>query len=131
MLSEFNDNGKSMIRRQDINNSYKVFSADVFRFKGNKFNKDFLGRRIFPVITNPICGIDIDSVFDFELFISVHLSSFLLLLILGYYHNIPVSVNRYFCSLSFISFFHIAIFCSRLMFLFFMPFNIAAAFLGL
>ena len=76
-MSEFNDNGKSMIRRQDINNSYKVFSADVFRFKGNKFNKDFLGRRIFPVITNPICGIDIDSVFDFELFISVHLSSFL------------------------------------------------------
>ncbi len=47
--------------------SYKVFSTDVFRFKGNKLGKDFLGRNIYPVVTNSICGMDIDSNFDFEI----------------------------------------------------------------
>jgi hypothetical protein len=59
--------GKSMMRRQDMKSSFKVFSTDVFRFKGNPFGDDFLGARVKPVITNSICGMDIDTKFDFEL----------------------------------------------------------------
>ena len=68
MLSPtFNDQGKSMMRRQDMVSSYKVFSTDIIRFKGNAFDEDFLGRDVGAVITNPICGMDIDDKFDFEL----------------------------------------------------------------
>jgi CMP-N,N'-diacetyllegionaminic acid synthase len=67
LIPTFDDNGKSMIRRQDMVNSYKVFSTDVFRFKGNNFDEDFLGKNIIPIVTNPICGMDIDNKFDFEL----------------------------------------------------------------
>ena len=67
LLSEFNDNGKSMVRRQDMINSYTVFSADVFRFKGNRFDSGFLGDNIYPIITSKICGIDIDIDIDFEI----------------------------------------------------------------
>jgi CMP-N,N'-diacetyllegionaminic acid synthase len=67
LLPEFHDSGKSMIRRQAMIDSYKVFSTDVFRFKGSKLGGDFLGRNIYPVVTNSICGIDIDDNFDFEM----------------------------------------------------------------
>ena len=67
LLPTFSDNGKSMMRRQDMARSYKVFSTDIIRFKGNKFDEDFLGREVGAVITNPICGMDIDDRFDFEL----------------------------------------------------------------
>lgn len=67
LIPSFDDNGKSMIRRQDMINSFKVFSTDVFRFKGNNFDENFLGSKIFPIITNSICGMDIDNKFDFEL----------------------------------------------------------------
>ncbi len=67
LYPNFQDMGKSMMRRQDMKNSFKVFSTDVFRFKGNPFRDDFLGARIKPVITNSICGMDIDTKFDFEL----------------------------------------------------------------
>ena len=42
----FNDEGKSMMRRQDMVSSYKVFSTDIIRFKGNKLESDFLGNKI-------------------------------------------------------------------------------------
>ncbi|MDC1018364.1 acylneuraminate cytidylyltransferase family protein [Pseudomonadales bacterium] len=67
LLPNFDDNGASMIRRQDIERSYKVFSTDVIRFKDNHFGDDFLGRNVRAVITNPVCGMDIDDQFDFEL----------------------------------------------------------------
>ena len=63
----FNDMGKSMIRRQDMESSYKVFSTDVFRFKGNPFNENFLGNNIKAFISASICGMDIDNEFDFNL----------------------------------------------------------------
>ncbi|BCR28491.1 hypothetical protein KAM448_43640 [Aeromonas caviae] len=62
----FDDLGKSMMRRQDMRPEYKVFSTDVFRFKGNSFGPDFLGRSVYAVETNSICGLDIDDRFDFE-----------------------------------------------------------------
>jgi len=67
LVPSFNDNGKSMMRRQDMEASYKVFSTDVFRFKGNVFGEDFLGANIRPIVTNSICGLDIDNDFDFEI----------------------------------------------------------------
>jgi CMP-N,N'-diacetyllegionaminic acid synthase len=67
LLSNFIDKGKSMIRRQDIEESFKVYSTDVFRFKNNNFTDSFLGDKISPVITNKICGLDIDDEFDFNL----------------------------------------------------------------
>lgn len=36
LLPTFNDEGRSMMRRQDMVSSYKVFSTDIIRFKGNK-----------------------------------------------------------------------------------------------
>jgi len=67
LLPDFEDNGKSMVRRQDMLRSFKVFSTDVFRFKGNDFGADFLGRRVYAVESDKICGFDIDDKFDFEI----------------------------------------------------------------
>lgn len=66
LVPGFDDAGKSMMRRQDMPKAYKVFSTDVFRFKGNLFGNDFLGRKVFAVETNSTCGLDIDDLFDFE-----------------------------------------------------------------
>lgn len=63
----FDDSGKSMIRRQDIGKFYKVFSTDILRFKSSDLNSDFLGRNIFPIEVNKICGLDIDDQVDFDL----------------------------------------------------------------
>ena len=67
LVAGFDDNSKSMMRRQDMPKSYKVFSTDVFRFKGNLFGDDFLGRKVFAVKTDSTCGLDIDDLFDFEI----------------------------------------------------------------
>lgn len=66
LIPDFSDAGRSMMRRQDMPVSYKVFSTDVFRFKSNAFGEDFLGRNVYAVETNNICGLDIDDFFDFE-----------------------------------------------------------------
>lgn len=82
LIPNFDDKGKSMIRRQDMPVAYKVFSTDVFRFKGNKFGQDFLGRTVYAVETSPICGIDIDDSFDFNVVKNI-------------IENIPALVSEY------------------------------------
>jgi CMP-N,N'-diacetyllegionaminic acid synthase len=67
LIPEFDDHGKSMIRRQDIGKRYKVFSTDVFRFASDNLTDDFLGRNIAAVVTNKICGLDIDDEIDFSI----------------------------------------------------------------
>jgi CMP-N,N'-diacetyllegionaminic acid synthase len=67
LLPEFDDGGRSMIRRQEMPNSYKVFNTDVFRFKNNELESNYLGNNIFPVVSNTFCGIDIDDKVDFEI----------------------------------------------------------------
>ena len=64
---DFEDGGKSMIRRQDISSKYKVFSTDIIR--ANKFNTtdDFLGRSVYGIEINQICGFDIDNYLDFKI----------------------------------------------------------------
>lgn len=61
----FDDYGCSMVRRQDVQKAYKVFSTDVFRFDPGKINSNFLGDRVGFVTTNKICGLDIDDIIDF------------------------------------------------------------------
>ncbi len=63
----FNNNGKSMIRRQDMLPMFKVFSTDVFRFKGNEFGENFLGSKVYGVKTFDICGLDVDGLLDFDI----------------------------------------------------------------
>jgi CMP-N,N'-diacetyllegionaminic acid synthase len=67
LTPEFNDEGKSMIRRQDIGVRYKVFSTDVFRTTSETVNEDFLGRKVVGIETSKICGLDIDDLTDFEI----------------------------------------------------------------
>ncbi|WP_394242610.1 acylneuraminate cytidylyltransferase family protein [Vibrio astriarenae] len=62
----FDDMNKSMMRRQDMPRNYKVFSTDVFRFKGSEITDDFLGRKVFAIESNKICGLDIDDIVDFH-----------------------------------------------------------------
>jgi CMP-N,N'-diacetyllegionaminic acid synthase len=67
LIPTFDDEGKSMIRRQDIGTRYKVFSTDVFRADEFNTTEDFLGRHVAAVPINKICGLDIDDEFDFRL----------------------------------------------------------------
>ncbi|MAD12243.1 MAG: CMP-N-acetlyneuraminic acid synthetase [Flavobacteriaceae bacterium] len=65
LTSTFEDDGKSMVRRQDIIGKYKVFSTDVFRSNEKNISDNFLGNKIAGIITNKLCGLDIDDKLDF------------------------------------------------------------------
>ncbi|MCF6132714.1 acylneuraminate cytidylyltransferase family protein [Flavobacterium wongokense] len=67
LVPSFDDNGKSMMRRQDFGDRYKVFSTDVFRSDQKNTTDDFLGRKVGAVVTNKLCGLDIDDEFDFQI----------------------------------------------------------------
>ncbi|SCW54168.1 N-acylneuraminate cytidylyltransferase [Sphingobium faniae] len=67
LFPDFDDQGKSMIRRQDIGSRYKVFSTDVIRAMDENTDDDFLGRRVGAIITDKICGLDIDDETDFQI----------------------------------------------------------------
>lgn len=63
----FEDNQKSMMRRQDMETFYSVFHTDVFWWNNLKMPEQFLGSKIKPIIGDRIEGIDIDDEFDFVL----------------------------------------------------------------
>lgn len=67
LISGFDDKGLSMIRRQDFGMRYKVFSTDVFRSSINNVGNNYLGNNIAGVVSNKLCGMDIDDSFDFDL----------------------------------------------------------------
>ncbi|WP_312415849.1 acylneuraminate cytidylyltransferase family protein [Shinella sp.] len=64
---EFDDMGKSMIRRQALGQRYKVFSTDIIRFDSGNINDDFLGRNVYGISVDKFCGLDIDDIEDFQL----------------------------------------------------------------
>ena len=64
---DFNDQGKSMIRRQDVPSKYKVFSTDIIRADKLNTTNDFLGRNVYGIEINQICGFDIDNYLDFKI----------------------------------------------------------------
>lgn len=61
----FATQGRSMIRRQDVGEAYRVFCTDVFR--GGSSSVDFLGDKVGAVVGDKICGVDIDDEFDLSL----------------------------------------------------------------
>ena len=67
LTPDFNDDGLSMIRRQDIGDKYKVYSTDIIRSNDRNYSNDFLGRKIYAKESNKICGLDIDDNIDFEI----------------------------------------------------------------
>lgn len=69
---QFDDKGRSMVRRQEMSESYKVFSTDVFRFSKDNLHERFLGSNIRCVVTDKICGFDIDDKDDFEMASAVY-----------------------------------------------------------
>ena len=75
LIPMFEDNGKSMMRRQDMISQYKVFSTDVFRSDKKDISDAFLGNNIAAVITNKLCGLDIDDEMDFKIVESILLNN--------------------------------------------------------
>jgi CMP-N,N'-diacetyllegionaminic acid synthase len=75
LVSDFDDKGLSMIRRQDFGQRFKVFSSDVFRSDISNLGNSFLGNKIGAVVSNKLCGLDIDDSFDFELVQSILLNN--------------------------------------------------------
>jgi CMP-N-acetylneuraminic acid synthetase len=67
LLPAFNDNGKSMIRRQNVRKLYRVYNTDVFRGNPKNCSDNFLGKEIGYVIANKICGFDIDDEIDLSI----------------------------------------------------------------
>ncbi|MEK7650695.1 MAG: acylneuraminate cytidylyltransferase family protein [Patescibacteria group bacterium] len=58
---DFDDRGRSMIRRQEVGKRYKVFSTDVFRGKPKNSGTAFLGNNVGAVIVDKLYGVDIDD----------------------------------------------------------------------
>lgn len=58
---------KSMIRRQELTQSFHVYHTDIYWYENIHMGKKFLGDRIVPYEINPICQYDIDSKKDFEI----------------------------------------------------------------
>jgi CMP-N-acetylneuraminic acid synthetase len=68
LMADFDDlGGRSMIRRQDVNPAYKVFSLDVFRGNNRDASPYFLGNRVGFEVLPKICGLDIDDEFDWSM----------------------------------------------------------------
>lgn len=65
LMPDFDDRGRSMIRRQEVGRRYKVFSTDVFRGKPKNAGSNFLGDKVAAVVVEKICGLDIDDEEDF------------------------------------------------------------------
>ena len=67
LKAAFEDKGKSMIRRQDVPEAYRVYSTDIIRSQLPRFTDEFLGQNVGYVKAPKLCGLDIDDLEDFEL----------------------------------------------------------------
>lgn len=65
LVPDFDDHGRSLIRRQEVETKYRVFNTDVFRGKPKRHDSDFLGRNVGYVVGHKLCGVDIDDAGDF------------------------------------------------------------------
>ena len=57
---------KSMIRRQDCPEAFKIFYGEFFKFP-KKFKKNFLGKKIRYVEPSSKCDFDLDYVYQFKI----------------------------------------------------------------
>ncbi len=71
---DFDDRGRSMIRRQSIETKYRVYNTDVFRGKPKNCSSAFLGDNIGYVVAGKLCGVDIDD--EVDLLIASNLMKF-------------------------------------------------------
>lgn len=67
LIPQFEDGGRSMIRRQEFPTSYKVFHTDIFWYKNISKGRKFLGDKVKAVNIHKLCAMDVDGVEDFEL----------------------------------------------------------------
>ena len=67
----FDDNGRSMVRRQEVGTRFRVFNTDVFRGKPKNCGPTFLGNNIGYVVADKLCGVDIDD--ETDLLLASHL----------------------------------------------------------
>ena len=65
LVADFDDQGKSMIRRQDLGQRFRVYSTDIFRFGSYPYKPDFLGQNVGYIEGSKLCGLDIDDHHDF------------------------------------------------------------------
>tara|TARA_B110001469_G_scaffold64138_1_gene61394 strand:+ start:4996 stop:5697 length:702 start_codon:yes stop_codon:yes gene_type:complete len=65
LVPDFDDCGRSMVRRQEVGMRYKVFSCEVFRMPTSPVPADYLGRHVGYVEINKVCGLDVDDDLDF------------------------------------------------------------------
>lgn len=56
-------NSKSMVRRQDSPNAFKIFHGEIFKFP-KKITKKYLGNKLFYKILPAECNLDIDNIAD-------------------------------------------------------------------
>jgi CMP-N,N'-diacetyllegionaminic acid synthase len=63
----FDDQGKSMMRRQGLTPFYKVFNTDVFVWPTKKCPENFLGNKIDFKVAPKLCSFDIDDLVDFQI----------------------------------------------------------------
>lgn len=67
LAASFPDEGRSMVRRQELPKAYKVFSTDVFRRQAAPVGSSFLGDKVGYEEIGKICGFDIDDAADFAI----------------------------------------------------------------
>lgn len=63
----FDDQGRSMIRRQEFEETVKVFHTDIFWFRNISLGPRFLGNVSVPFRIHKICSTDIDTREDAEI----------------------------------------------------------------
>lgn len=67
LVPRFDDRGRSMIRRQELPESYKVFHTDIFWYRNIANGEKFLGDKVRAVLVHKICAMDVDGIEDFEM----------------------------------------------------------------
>lgn len=67
LTPQFDDGGRSMIRRQEFEPVFRVFHTDIFWYRNIALGKRFLGDRSVGHKIHKICSIDIDTAEDAEM----------------------------------------------------------------
>lgn len=67
LTPNFDDGGRSMIRRQEFPATYKVFHTDIFWYKNISNGRRFLGDKVKAVVVHKLCAMDVDGIEDFQL----------------------------------------------------------------
>lgn len=67
LVPEFDDQGRSMIQRQEFPDTFRVFHTDIFWYANITWGARFLGERVKALAIHKICQTDIDTLEDLEI----------------------------------------------------------------